>query len=138
MTNEAGNLEVVRRVYDALEQDDVAALLGLCDPTVEWSYPAEGVLPYGGSWRGADGTAGFLEAHDAAEEILDFHVDEMVANGDRVVVYGFFRGRAKPSGVTWETRFVHTIALLDGRMRRLEACFDTAAAVAAHGGASSA
>jgi ketosteroid isomerase-like protein len=124
-------LEIAERFYAALEADDTERALELCTDDVEVIYPAEGRLPYGGRWRGREGVAAFLDAHDAAEEILEFAVGQMLADADVVLALGDFRGRAKASGREWSTRFVHALAITDGRLRRWEAFFDTAAAVAA-------
>lgn len=126
------NVDVARRVYDALENDDVQGLLSLCSDNIEWRYPAEGLLSYGGLWTGPDATIRFLDAHDAAEDILEFRVDDLVAGADRVLGLGFFRGRAKDSGTIWQTRFVHDLTIRAGKLVVFEAYFDSAAAVAAH------
>jgi uncharacterized protein len=126
------NLDLVRRAYDALDRDDIPAFLELCATDAEWAYPAEGRLPYGGRWRGQDEITRFFDTHDEAEEILDFRVDEMLADGDLVSALGSFRGRAKPSGRVWETRFAHAITIRGGLIQRFEAYFDTDAAVQAH------
>ena len=118
-------------LYAALEADDVPRILELCAEDVSVRYPAEGRLPYGGTWVGRIGVEGFLDAHDAAEEILEFEVRRMVADGDTVIALGHFVGRAKPGGGEWSTDFVHHLTIVDGRLRRWEAFFDTAAAVAA-------
>lgn len=125
---------IVERGYAALDRDDVAAFVALCAPDIEWVYPAVDGLLYGGTWRGHEGVVAFLEAHDAAEEILDFRIEELVAQGDRVVALGFFRGRALATGREWQTRFVHSITLRDGLWARVEDYFDTAAAMAARTG----
>lgn len=102
---------------------------------MRWSStPPAGRLPYAGSWRGREGVAAFLDAHDAAEEILDFDPAEMVANGDTVFVIGSFEGRAGPTSRTWSTTFVHVLTVSDGHLSRWRAFFDTAAAVEAHAG----
>ena len=133
MTRETA-LTIVESGYAALERDDIPGFLELCAPDVEWLYPAPGLLPYGGSWIGRDGVAAFFEAHDAAEEILEFRVEELIAHAGRVVAVGLFRGRALPAGGEWATRFAHVITLRDERWLRLEAFFDTAAALAARRG----
>lgn len=125
------NIALVHRFYAAL--DDVPALLALTARDIEVRYPAEGALPYGGGWRGLDGLVRFLEAHDQAEEILDFEQHDFVGDGDRVVDIGFYRGRAKPSGRVWSTEFVHAFTVRAGRVTMFQAFFDTAAALEAHG-----
>lgn len=75
---------------------------------------------------------GFLEAHDEAEEILAFEPAEFIQDGDRVVVLGRFEGRARDTGRTWSTAFVHLLTFADGLLTRWQAFFDTAAAIDAH------
>lgn len=129
--NVADNIALVEQLYAALDADDVPRALELCSDDVEWSYPAVAGLTYGGEWRGRDGVAAFLDAHDRAEEILEFRVDETVAQGDHVAAFGLYRGRAKPDGSIWETRFVHLLTVEAGLIQGFAAYFDTAAALAA-------
>lgn len=123
---------IARAWYDALERDDMDAAIALCAPDVEIRYPGGPALPYGGTWRGAEGVERWAAAHDEAEEIVDFRVDEIVLAGLRAVALGLFRGRARDTRREWETRFVHVLTVRDGRLNSFEAHFDTAAAVEAH------
>lgn len=127
----ASPLRAAEQLYAALERDDVPGFLALCAEDVSFRYPAEGRLPYGGSWEGRGSVARFLETHDAAEEILAFEVHRMLAEGETVIVLGYFAGRAKPNGGAWSTQFVHHLTITDGLLRRWEAFFDSAAAVEA-------
>lgn len=121
---------LVERFYAAL--DDLPALVELIAPDIVIRYPAAGLLAYGGEWHGAEQVVRFLEAHDDAEEIVDFELRELVASGEQVVALGLFRGRAKPAGRPWTTEFVHAFTVVGGRVQRFQAFFDTAAALAAH------
>ena len=124
-------VDLAERIYATVVDDDPSPFLSLCAADAVISYPATGLLPYGGSWQGREGIAAFLEAHDSAEEILVFEPTEMVPNGDTVVVIGRFEGRAKPGGDVWSTRFVHLLTFEVGLLQRWEALFDTAAAIEA-------
>jgi uncharacterized protein len=123
---------LVERLYSALDGDDVAAILEQLADDAAVVYPAEGALPYGGTWVGHDGIARFLDLHDQAEEILDFTPETFATDEGQVVVRGRFAGRSKVTGRTWSTRWVHAHEVRDGRIQRWEAYFDTAAAVEAH------
>lgn len=125
-----GSTGVVERFYAAI--DDLPALVELVTPDVVIRYPAAGVLAYGGDWHGTDEVVRFLNAHDDAEEIVDLELRKLVASGEVVVALGLFRGRAKPAGRPWTTEFVHAFTIQDGRIRRFQAFFDTAAALEAH------
>ena len=124
-------IDRAEQLYAALDDEDIDGFLALCADDVEIRYPADGTLPYGGEWHGRDGVAAFLEAHDGAEEILQFDHGPMFSDGDRVIALGTFAGRTKASGREWSTRFVHVLTFTDAGLRSWEAFFDTAAALAA-------
>jgi ketosteroid isomerase-like protein len=124
--------DVVERLFAALDAGDVAAFLELCADDAVFRYPAEGLLPYGGTWHGREGIGEFLELHDQAEEILSFELGEMVSKGATTLVVGRFEGRSKPGGRVWSTSFVHALTITGGQLQRWEAFFDSAVAVEAH------
>jgi ketosteroid isomerase-like protein len=124
--------DVVERLYAALDAGDVAAFLELCAGDAVFQYPAEGLLPYGGTWRGREGIGEFLELHDQAEEILRFEPADMLTEGATTLVLGFFEGRTKPGRHVWSTSFVHALAITGSQLQRWEAFFDSAVAVEAH------
>jgi uncharacterized protein len=129
MTDPVG---VAERLYAALQEDDVTPFLEMCAADVVVEYPAHPSLSWGGRWEGRDGVAAFLDAHDAAEEILAFDVTRFVADDELVIAIGQFGARAKETDREWSTPFVHLLTIRDGRLHRWESHFDTAAAVAAH------
>jgi ketosteroid isomerase-like protein len=59
--------------------------------------------------------------------------DDFLDAGDRMVVLGRMRGRAKASGREYEVGFVHVWTMTDGVASRLRAYHDTAAIMAALG-----
>jgi ketosteroid isomerase-like protein len=124
-------LETAERFYALLDANEIELVIGMCSDDIEVHYPASGVLPYGGTWRGQDGLVKFLDTHDEAEEILDFEIGSMCAGTETVLALGHYKGRAKATGREWTTPFVHALTIGDGRIRRWEAFFDSAAAVAA-------
>jgi ketosteroid isomerase-like protein len=129
--NDAGNIALVKRAYEALEADEVDRFLEFCSRDIDWVYPSSAALSYGGHWHGHEGVRRFLEAHDSAEEILEFVTADVVAGRDKVVVQGHYKGRVKPAGGEWETDFMHVLTVREGKITRFTAAFDTAAAAAA-------
>ena len=61
-----------------------------------------------------------------------FDVIAMTAVDDSVFVTGEFEGRARSTGITWSTAFVHVLTIGSTGLQRWEAYFDTAAALLAH------
>jgi ketosteroid isomerase-like protein len=123
---------LAQRLYEAVNAEDVGPFLDMCAPDATVTYPAAGQLPYGGAWHGRAAIAEFLDAHEAAEEILVFEFDEMTAVDSTVFVLGRFEGRARSTGRLWSTTFVHVLTFQGELLHSWVAFFDTAAAVAAH------
>lgn len=123
--------EVVEQFYAAMDADDVEAMVALCADDVVVRYPAADLLDYGGEWHGREALTVFLDTHEESEEILEFTPTSMVSEGDKVVVVGDFRGRARATGREWSTRFVHVMTVGDSKIQRWESFFDTAAALEA-------
>lgn len=121
--------DIVERFYAAIDGDDAETILALCAEDVVVRYPAAGRLPYGGEWSGHDALGAFLDAHEAAEEILEFAPTSILVDGETVVVLGAFRGRARATDRIWATDFVHVLTISDGRICRWVSSFDTAAAL---------
>jgi uncharacterized protein len=125
-------LDLAQQIYAALDDEDTGPFLELCAPDATVEYPAAGRLPYGGNWSGKVSIDQFLAAHEAAEEILVFQPAQMHAAGDMVFVLGRFEGRARDSGKTWSTNFVHVLTVRNGLLARWQSFFDTGAALEAH------
>lgn len=131
--SEQANVDHVKREYQAFLEDDLDTVLAMSGGDIEYRYPRVEGLAYGGVWSGPDEVRRFFEVHDATDEVLELRPTGMVAQGEKVVVLGTFRGRAVPTGEEWTTEFVHVYTIRDGKTRRFESYFDTAAFLAAHG-----
>ena len=124
--------DVVARAYAALDSDDLEAFLAFFAEDAIVRYPAAGLLPYGGTWRGVDKIRRFLDVHDETEEIVVLQVRTVEAAGSRVFARGRFVGRSKRTDHEWRTDFIHAFGVADGLIVGWDAFFDTAAAVEAH------
>ena len=123
------DVQTVRRIYAALQRGDVDELRTALTHDIEWNLPE--ALPWGGTHHGHDGV-------DAVTEVFGDHVegswadpDDYLDAGDRVVVLGRARGRARSSGQTFEVAFAHVWALTDGMPSWFRGYFDTRPIVAA-------
>jgi uncharacterized protein len=79
-------------------------------------------------------TQGSCRIHHAVGESLEpqqFELQEYIAQGNKVVVLGYQRGKAKSTGRPNEIDFVHLWSLRDGRLTEFQVFNDTAALVEA-------
>jgi ketosteroid isomerase-like protein len=66
-------------------------------------------------------------------QLDEFDVDEMLGDGDKVVVLGRERGTVRETGGHFETRFAHVFTLRNGKAVAAQIYTDTHAVAAAFG-----
>jgi uncharacterized protein len=116
----------------------VDELVGDLAHDIEWNLPDP--LPWGGTHHGHDGVQAFASISQDHVEGRWADPDDFLDAGDRIVVLGRLRGRARASGQEFEVEFAHVWTMTDGVASRLRAYFDTAPIMVAlgRGGAASA
>lgn len=107
------NVEVVRSLFSALEDNDFETLLGLFHADVEWTV-AEG------RFRGVEGVvSAFVEWMEAWEEHAVEPEEFEAAAGDRVLATIHLTARGGQSGMVVDQRFFQVYTLRDGRISRM-------------------
>lgn len=122
--------EVVQRVYAAFASGDAKALAALAAPASTWTLHGPKAHPYAGTFRGPEGLGQFLAAIGSAVEISTFEVEETVASGATVVVFGREAGRWRASGKPYATTWVHRFRVEGGRVAAFDEWLDTASVLA--------
>jgi ketosteroid isomerase-like protein len=105
------NVEVVRRIYDALGRPDAVA--ALWHPEVEFDVSRDiwAAVVGGGHYRGPGGVRSWMLDRYGAWEQLDLECTELIDAGEEVVSVLSVRGRGKASGieVSYEPAGIWTI-----------------------------
>ena len=122
---ENDNAKIIERAYQAFGRGDLPAMLGLLSSDIAWRHPAIEGVPWAASFRGTDSVAGFFAALAKAADVEQFEPLHFVAAGDRVVVLGRERVRAKSTGRTYETDWAHSFLLRDGKIVEFQEYTDT-------------
>lgn len=128
--NTQKNVQVVKDFFTAMGRSDRRDLLALTSEDIEWIIPGED-WPLAGTYRGHAGLADLLQKASEMMEtsVMEFH--EYVAQGDRVLVVGFARGRIKATDRTWEDDWVFAITVRNGKVTHIREYIDTQALVRA-------
>ena len=124
----AGNIKAVEDLYAAFRRGDVSGILALLSPSVEWSEPENPFNPAAGTRRGQAGFLEWLRIGKESEEILVLEPHQFLSDEDSVAVVGYSKCRAKLTGRSYETDFVHLVTFRDGKITRFQEYFDTYAA----------
>ena len=117
------NVQIVKDFFAAVGRGDKQGLLALSAEDFEWIIPGED-WPLAGTYRGHAGVADLLQK---ASEMVETSTEprEFVAQGDRVLVVGFARGRIKATHRTFEDHWVFAITVRNGKLTNIREYIDT-------------
>jgi uncharacterized protein len=119
------NIQTVKDFFAAIGRGDREALLALVAEDIEWIIPGED-WPLAGTRHGHAGLADLLETASKSIE-TSTEPREFVAQGDRVLVLGFARGKIKATNKTFEDDWIFAITVRDGRLTNIREYVDTQA-----------
>jgi ketosteroid isomerase-like protein len=106
------NVEVVRRLFEAFERDDLPGALSCLDPAIEW-VPAPAEIE--GAYHGHRGFERWVA--DTRETFGTFEPRfELWDLGDRVLAWGRISAQGSGSGVDMDFAFGGIFDLRDGRI----------------------
>lgn len=98
--------DTIASIYRAFAQGDVPTVLAAFAPTISWTE-AEG-FPYAGTYIGADAIVQNVFMKLGAEwDGYTVAPEEIIAQGDTVVVLGMYSGTYKATGKSFRTPFAH-------------------------------
>lgn len=120
------NVQVVKDFFTAMGRSDRRDLLALTSEDIEWVIPGKD-WPLAGTHRGHAGLADLLNKASEKMEtsVMEFH--DYVAQGDRVLVVGFAKGKIKATNRTWEDNWVFAITVRNGKLTNIREYLDTQA-----------
>ena len=119
------NIQTVKDFFAAIGRGDKEGLAALVSDDIEWIIPGED-WPLVGTRHGHAGLADLLETASRSIE-TSTEPREFVAQGDRVLVVGFARGKIKATNKTFEDDWIFAITVRDGRLTNIREYVDTQA-----------
>jgi ketosteroid isomerase-like protein len=133
---EQENVGVARDAYAAFQRGDIPGLIELLADDIDWWVPGEPEqIPQAGRVSGRAAVGEFFGRLAESEEITHFEPREFIAQGDKVVVTGNYKGRTRPAGRDYDLDWLHVFTVRDGRIAAFREYLDTAALADAHRGA---
>ncbi len=122
------NSEMVRRIYDSLQQRDAASVLAAFDPSLEFRL-AEGhpYQPSGEPWFGKDAVAQNFFMRSAPDwDDWKAAIEELHEMGEVAVVEGRYSGIFKHTGNAMDLQFCHIWKFKDHQVTSFHQYVDTA------------
>ena len=113
------NVEIVRRVYEAVARGKAETVHALYDPEVQWDHSARKRGSGHGLYRGHEGIRRWFRAWNEAWVESDFRLEELIEAGDDVVAVVSRRGRGRVSGVEVQSPGAVLWTIRDGKVARV-------------------
>ena len=115
------NVEIVRRIYEAVARRDAAGVLALYDPevVVDSSRLPEAGLGGHRVLHGYEGIRGTYRDWSEAWESFEDHCEELIDAGEHVISVVTRRGRGRASGVETTARRGGIWTLSEGKVVRV-------------------
>ena len=104
--------EVVRGMYEAFARADIPAILNALDEQIDWRAPDN--LPHGGHFTGRDSVGRFFQGIGEHWETLAVDVEDVLGDGDRVVVLCTAKGKLRATGEDTGYTAAHAWTLREG------------------------
>jgi ketosteroid isomerase-like protein len=134
---ESENVQVVKDAYEAFKREDLPGLLEIFSEDIDWQTPGSpDAIPYAGNKRGRDEVTAFFVTLAETEEITHFEPREFIAQGERVVVLGNYKGRIRSNKREFDLDWLHIFTVNGGKITSFREFVDTAALADAHRGTS--
>jgi ketosteroid isomerase-like protein len=113
------NVEVVERLNEVYNERSFAENPDLIDPEIVWDM-SRMQIPDSAAYAGPLGLREFVDTWTESFASEQIHVDDIVDEGDQVLVMVHHFGRGKVSGVEVDQRFAMVWTLRNGRAVRME------------------
>jgi ketosteroid isomerase-like protein len=134
--SEQDNIATVRAAYAAWQRGDIPSVLNACTNDVEWVVPGPSdVIPYAGVWRGTEQLKRYFDVLSDTVDFEEYVLEEVIAQGEQVVVVGRSRVVAKSTGYGFDDNWAHWFEFRRGQVARMRYYTNTAALISALSGA---
>ncbi len=114
---EQDNLRIVQEGYAAFGRGDVATALANYADDIDWAMPGSPeIFPYAGKRRGREQVSQFYSTFAETEEVEQMELQDFIAQGDKVLVFGHYKGRVRATGRSYTKDFIHAATLRDDKV----------------------
>ena len=122
----AESIDIVRALYGAFAEGDIAKVLEAFDPEIEWREAEHFLYAEGNPYVGPQAIAeGVFQRMASDIEGMALEPEYFVDGGDSVVVEGRYRGTMKATGTAVNAQFAHVWQLRQGKVVRFQQYIDT-------------
>jgi uncharacterized protein len=129
------NVATVQSMYAAFGRGDVATIIGVLTPDIDWTCNGrQSDFPTFGSRKGPNEVTGFFKTVAETNDFSEFSPREFYADGDKVIVLGHYKITVKKTGKKIASDWCHVFTFKTGKVAKFQEFLDTAQAAEAFRG----
>jgi ketosteroid isomerase-like protein len=131
--SEQTNVSTLVDAYSSFKRGDIEGVLKVLTDDVEWITPGPPeLMAVAGKRHGRNQVAEFFSTLNDQENVELFEPQEYIAQGDKVVALIKYRGEVRATRKQVEADLVHVFTFANGKVKRFQEYYDTAATVDAY------
>ncbi|MDB5378484.1 MAG: hypothetical protein JWR00_2930 [Rubritepida sp.] len=115
----------VTEIYGRYAAGDREALYEALTPDAKWLSIGEGALPWAGEYRGREGVETYFSRLDAEAKVVDYEVEQVIAQGEWVAVLAWATVRYEATGCTHRYAKADFVKLDGDRVVEFREFYDT-------------
>ena len=116
--NEQQNVELIEKAYAAFAHGDIAAILEMLTPDVQWGFEGPDTIPFAGIFVGPGQVAKFFAALATTQTDHKLSISEFIAQGDKVASVGRYSAVVTGTGKRIDSAVAHVFTIRDGKISR--------------------
>ncbi len=128
------NLNIVQKLVSAYHEGNSQAISTYVTDDLEWQSNASKEMPIGGIFRGPQEVKVYFDNLKKLFDVQWEKHEQVVAQGNLVVIFGRERVRITTHGKMWESDFVVSFTFRDGKISKFYAFTDSIALLKAYRG----
>ncbi len=120
-------IEIIKSFYEGISRGDVATVLGLMDPKVEWNEAEHFLYADNNPYVGPDAVLNGIFMRLLTQwEGFKAIPEQFIGMGDTVAVTGRYHGTYRDTGKSINAQMVHVFKVTDGKLTHFQQYTDTA------------
>ena len=110
------NVEVIRKIYACFDNGDVAGFLECMADDIAFDHRGNEnpESPINKLFQGKDGVQEFVDTVLSTQDVLAHDVHDFFTSGDKVALFGFYKGRVKATGKEFASNWAQIWTMKDG------------------------
>ena len=124
-------IQIVQQLYGEFAKGNIEGILNFLHDDVSWTESGFPEIPYAVKRNGKKEVMDFFIELNNTITFTQFVPRQFFNDGDFVIVKGFFAGKGKATGKTFETEWIQIWEVIDGKVKNYQAFIDTYKVVSA-------